>query len=77
MVWTGRSPRRCEGEYKECLFMGDEKFECHFRRLQCIYKYCYFKKHPATKRNKQIAARLVSCLTRYAIPSPMWIDLRQ
>ncbi|KAL5005610.1 hypothetical protein ScPMuIL_016768 [Solemya velum] len=76
MAWTiGDSPKRCEREYKDCGFMVYGRFECNIRRLQCLYKYCSTYVRYKKTKVKQSAVRLSACLFKYAIPSPMWIDL--
>ncbi|KAL5005755.1 hypothetical protein ScPMuIL_016913 [Solemya velum] len=77
LVWTVRSPASCERAYKNCVFKSEERFECHFQRLQCIYIYCVDIRKTTKAKTKPLAASIATCLVKYSIPSPMWIDPRK
>ncbi|KAL5007972.1 hypothetical protein ScPMuIL_013553 [Solemya velum] len=74
MVLAGRSPKRCDHEYRRCMSLGNEKFECDSRKLQCLYKYCQTSMKQNKVKSIPLAVRLAACLGRYSIPSPMWFD---
>ncbi|KAL5005662.1 hypothetical protein ScPMuIL_016820 [Solemya velum] len=75
MVWTKPSPIYCERNYKDCMFDGGEKFECHFRRVQCLYHYCVTIVRVYKRPKRPAPLRLSACIAKYGIPSPMWVDL--